>query len=1188
MGIKIANGAYPTGYQLTSASNTLTLTPTGFVGGQGVFTASTVTAAYQVYNYGTISGDVFSGVSLADGGYVLNQSTGGAVAQIGGTIGVDIGKAAGTVHNYGSIVGAVGGGVQLLDGGSVINSSVGGATAVIAGRDSGVEITGASGTVTNYGSIITNEQYAVYLALGGTVTNGSNFDTTASIGGEGIGGGGGVLLHTIGTVINNGTILGTSNLSTGVHLVEGGRTTNGDSGDSTALIDAGLGVATGGPVASTVTNFGTIEGVFAVGVSLGDGGLITNGSRGDTQALIKGASIAVEISGATGTVQNLATVLSTGGAGDSGVEMQAGGILSNGAAGETAALIEGYEGVLITGAAATMSNFGAVLATGVGGDYGVKITDGGRLTNGAPGDHGALIDGYGGVSFSGAGGTFLNFGTILGTGDGAGVTLSAGGVVTNGSSSDLSALIQGYGGVLFSSAAGTVKNFGAIVATGATSGAGLSDGGSVTNGAAGDHSALIDGYEGVLVSGAAGTLLNFGSIVATGGGAGAYGVKLAAGGSLTSGSAADEGAIVQGYAGVVVSGGAAAVTNFGSILSTGGADEYAVSLADGGRLTNGSAGDHTALVEGYAGVAISGGAGTVANFGSIVATGAGAGVDLSAGGSVTNGSVTDATALIQGYRGLQLQDGGTAVNFGAILGNSAGNSDVGAANLVGGSLTNGAANDTTARIDGYTGVYLAEGATLTNFGTIVGQGAFAVYDQYDLVSTVAAEAGAAFVGEVRMNGGSLDLVAGVVTMGGLETSGTVSGAGTLALDAGLSTFSTGASLAISQIAVSGATTTVDVEIASLTYAGTWLQSAGTLDVFSGDKATFTGTSDTFAGTVTGTGSVVWSGGSDAFSGLTLSATSQTVSGAAITFSGVINLTTNMSLTSSNLVVAASGATIGGTGEFIVSSNATNSVYGATSGATLTVNGKVYGAGQLGDGEMTLIIGAGGFVDGYTATALTINTGASAITNAGTIFAIGAGGTVVDSAVTNTGKLYADGGTLTLEGAVTGAGVGDITSGTLFAASSFTENVTFTASTTGTLELADSQTYTGDVTGFSLTGTTTLDLNDIDFINGTTKATYSGTATSGTLTVTDGTHTAHITLEGNYTSSTFTVSSDGHGGTKVVDPSKAPAGGQLPASPHPLIAAIASVGAPASAHLPGPTLSHRPQADLIAAPRGALA
>jgi len=45
---------------------------------------------------------------------------------------------------------------------------------------------------------------------------------------------------------------------------------------------------------------------------------------------------------------------------------------------------------------------------------------------------------------------------------------------------------------------------------------------------------------------------------------------------------------------------------------------------------------------------------------------------------------------------------------------------------------------------------------------------------------------------------------------------------------------------------------------------------------------------------------------------------------------------------------------------------------------------------------------------------------------------------------------------------------------------------------------------------------------------------SGTASGGTLTVTDGSHTANIALLGHYMASTFVTSSDGHGGTNVVD------------------------------------------------------
>jgi len=148
-----------------------------------------------------------------------------------------------------------------------------------------------------------------------------------------------------------------------------------------------------------------------------------------------------------------------------------------------------------------------------------------------------------------------------------------------------------------------------------------------------------------------------------------------------------------------------------------------------------------------------------------------------------------------------------------------------------------------------------------------------------------------------------------------------------------------------------------------------------------------------------------------------------------------------------------------------------------------------------------------------------------------------------------------GGTLTVDGAVTGTGTAEIDGGTADFAGSFSQNVAFLGAGGGTLELAHSQTYAGEISGFSRTGTTTLDLEDIAFISGTTTATYSGAATSGVLTVTDGTHIARITLEGNYLSSKFTVSSDGHGGTSIGDPAAV-------ASTHRFVAAMAGFGSSA--------------------------
>jgi len=340
-----------------------------------------------------------------------------------------------------------------------------------------------------------------------------------------------------------------------------------------------------------------------------------------------------------------------------------------------------------------------------------------------------------------------------------------------------------------------------------------------------------------------------------------------------------------------------------------------------------------------------------------------------------------------------------------------------------------------------------------------------------------------------------------------------------------------------------------VGTARLTYAGDWTQTAGTLSVASGGTMAFTGAADRVSGTLTGAGAIVFAGGSDTLAAVTLSAAAMGINGATVTLQGAVTLSTTLAATTANLIVAAGGATLSGGGDLVLTNNAANSLHGASASARLVNLGDtIRGAGQLGGGQMILVNQAAGIIDGDDATALVIDTGANTIGNAGLIEATAAGGVIIQSAIANTGTLAAWGGNLTINGAVSGAGVVKINAATADFTAAFTENVTFGAK--GVLELTDSQAYAGTITGFSKTGTTSLDLGDIAF-GTTTKATYSGTTTSGVLTVTDGTHTAKIKLAGNYTASAFTVSSDGHGGTTVVDPTTATS------STHAFIAAMAS-------------------------------
>ena len=90
---------------------------------------------------------------------------------------------------------------------------------------------------------------------------------------------------------------------------------------------------------------------------------------------------------------------------------------------------------------------------------------------------------------------------------------------------------------------------------------------------------------------------------------------------------------------------------------------------------------------------------------------------------------------------------------------------------------------------------------------------------------------------------------------------------------------------------------------------------------------------------------------------------------------------------------------------------------------------------------------------------------------------------------------------------------------------------------GSMLVLDAATsFQGLVAGFGNNGDPDkIDLADIAFGTVTSKKgplSYNGNLLSGTLTVTDGVHTANIALIGQYMASEFAVSNDGHGGTLI--------------------------------------------------------
>ncbi|MET3598032.1 hypothetical protein ABID26_007464 [Mesorhizobium shonense] len=165
---------------------------------------------------------------------------------------------------------------------------------------------------------------------------------------------------------------------------------------------------------------------------------------------------------------------------------------------------------------------------------------------------------------------------------------------------------------------------------------------------------------------------------------------------------------------------------------------------------------------------------------------------------------------------------------------------------------------------------------------------------------------------------------------------------------------------------------------------------------------------------------------------------------------------------------------------------------------------------------------------------TTSTIATRFNNTGTVD-VESGTLTFNGVFQNFGTILADGGDIVVNSAVNDSGSAIILSASkLEYAAASNENVTFAVGSTGTLRLDDSQDYTGTVS--NLAAGNFLDLSDIMFGN-TTSLGYAAnqTDTGGTLTITDGNHTAQVALLGQYLASSFTQVSDGHGGTLISIP-----------------------------------------------------
>ncbi len=410
-------------------------------GGRGVYLNGL--APSTLANYGTISASSTSaGVSLYGGGLVTNGSTADQAAVIdGGRMGVVMVNGASTLVNYGTITGTTA--VNFVHASGRMNGSVYGTGTVI---DAGViaSSAGTSGTAIRFG----NGQERLVLEFGATVTgkvlggsgnntlelgagtgtvyalgkNFTNFQTiTVDAGGvwtlTGTTNLTGVAVNGPGTLIYNGqTITGGSSTYHPPVITPGTTTISGYSNAAVALTPSNVelfvtpygtlnlgssnGVAVyGAPsVSGTLVNNGTIEATNGSGVITAAGGVVDNGNASQTNALITASNYAVRFGRlATGTVDNFGTIVSTGtGFQSSGIQLGYGGTVVNGTNTDANALISGYRvGIVGVSGPVTLDNFGTVISRSTAiSSYGIYLRTGGNIVNGSNSDTMALIEGY--------------------------------------------------------------------------------------------------------------------------------------------------------------------------------------------------------------------------------------------------------------------------------------------------------------------------------------------------------------------------------------------------------------------------------------------------------------------------------------------------------------------------------------------------------------------------------------------------------------------------------------------------------------------------------------------------------------------------------------------------------------------------------------------------------------------------
>jgi autotransporter passenger strand-loop-strand repeat protein len=934
-----------------------------------------------------------------------------------------------------------------------------------------------------------------------------------------------------GTVFVYGTVTGSQASYGG--LIE---VTSGSTATNTTVSSGSVLALFGGASASgtTVLSGGTLEigaGYTQTGFTVGNGAFLQVDSGGTATGTVVG-------SGGTLVLFGGATATGTSFASGSFEEIVGGYSLGNYTTSNGVTLAVA-SGAVVTSAAVTAGNAMEVFAGGVvsavtvssggnftnyGAVYGANVAAGASVTVGYGGlldvmagqtargvivqDGGALVVGSGGN----ASGTVVSSGGILellGGATATGTVLATGAILDIGSGLTQTNYVVSSGMILAVEAGGTVS--GTIVQSGGT-----------LELVGGNWSNTTVNAGGTLYVGTGATLSNY--VVSSG-----VTVEVVAGASVSNLTVNSGGQLlIYGGTvnGVLTSGGSVIVNGGGSAAATSGQTVSGLTVSSGGTLTV-SAGATARNI-------------TVASGGQLINYGTTSGAVVSSGGSATVSGGT-----------LNVLSGQTAWNV----------SVASAANLVvsSGSIVNNA----TVASGGHLVVNgTVVGATVSNGGAVISSGGV-----LDLSGQTAS-------GVTVNNGGAL-----IVDFSASASNVTVSSGGSLSVvgynsNVEGATIASGATAVVSgfaQLGVRSGQSVNGVTVAAdgLLYvtsggraSGTVVSSGGTLEVFSGGVASATtilnggtyevGSGFKLSGYVVSSGTILEVASGGTVSGTTVSSggTLELLRGAtasSTTYSSGSFLEIASGYTMSNYVTSANvtlevaaGATV--SGATINSGTALKVFYGGllnsatvNSGGNLVIDGTVNGATVAAGGNV--IVDAWGKLNvssGQTIRGTTVTNGGTLVLSAGSVASgtvISNGGQVILNGTASGSTVNAGGVELVNSGGVVTSAV--INGGTLeVVGGGAASAVSFSGG--GTLKLDSSVTFGGVISGFALLDH--IDLADINFSSSTTFGfVEAGNNQSGTLTVSDGVHTAHLTLAGQYTTSRFTMVSDGQGGTLIGDP-----------------------------------------------------